>query len=47
MWRRARAVNDTHLVGSHYAMFRLAPVGPYGTESTESVVPAATGGTEP
>jgi arylsulfatase A-like enzyme len=43
MWRRARAVNDTHLVGSHYAMFRLAPVGPYGTESTESVVPAATG----
>jgi arylsulfatase A-like enzyme len=29
MWRRARAVNDVHLVGSHYAMFRLAPVGPY------------------
>jgi arylsulfatase A-like enzyme len=28
MWRHANARGDTYLLGSHYGMFRLAPVGP-------------------
>jgi hypothetical protein len=28
MWRRARALGDHYLLGAHYGMFRIAPVGP-------------------
>lgn len=47
MWRRARALGDVHLLGAHYAMFRLAPVGPLGIDGVPPALPGRTATVDP